>query len=238
MIDFHTHILPDIDDGSSNTHESVKMIEMLMDQGVKQIVLTPHFYAYRSSANEFLKDRESSLKKLSDALQEKKHGVELFIGGEILYFEELWCIDDLKKFCIEGTNYILIELPFASWEHSVTESIQKLSSRGVVPIIAHFDRYLKYKGNKSKLKQLVDSGALLQMGCEYLNHFLTRRKAVSFFRRGGVFLIGSDCHNVDSRSPDFGTSIAILKKKLSAKDYDKIVRRQNNLLKSAKKISF
>ncbi len=237
MIDFHTHILPDIDDGSTCVEESVKMIEMLKEQGVNKIVLTSHFYAYHSSAEVFVENRNKAFKMLCEALEGKNLGVDFYLGGEILFFDELWRIDEIKDFCIKGTNYMLVEPPFASWDNSQLETILKLFSKGIVPVIAHFDRYLKYKGNKQKLKKLVSFGALLQMSCRFVNSPLTRRRAIKYVKNNGVFLLGTDCHNTASRAPDYAKTLYWLKKKLGLKGYAALEKKQNLFLRNAIKTS-
>lgn len=236
MIDFHTHILPDIDDGAGSVEESVRMIEMLYEQGVRKILLTPHFYAYMLSVEEFIGKRRVSLDKLLKILQEKNLNVELYLGGEVLFYEELWRLNDIKKFCIAGTDYILIEMPFSSWEKNMVESVTNLCSRGVVPVIAHFERYLAYKGNSKKIKELMNAGALLQMNCQYLTNFFTRSKAIRYIRKGEVLALGSDCHNISGRKPDFENIDKLLKKKLSERQYGKFKGKQENLLRKATKV--
>ena len=236
MIDFHTHILPDIDDGSSSVEESVRMIEMLREQGVKKILLTPHFYAYVSSADRFMQKRNDALKKLVKALSETKLDVELYLGGEVLFFEELWRIDEIKDFCIDGTDCILLEMPFSSWENYMVESVINIAGRGITPIIAHFERYLKYKGNAAKIQELIRAGVLLQMNCEYLNKFFNRSKAIKFIRKGVVFALGSDCHNISERKPNYENVEKLLSQKLNERQFRKFMGLQENFFKKAKRV--
>ncbi len=236
MIDFHTHILPDIDDGAETVKESVRMIEMLCEQGVKKIMLTPHFYAYVSSVECFVQKRKKSLEKLMAALEEKKLDVQLYLGGEVLFFEELWRISEIKDLCIEGTSYILLEMPFSSWDKSMVESVINLFGKGITPILAHYERYLKYKGNSSKIKELVSAGVLLQMNCDSLHKFFAKGKAVKSIKKGEVFALGTDCHNISERRPNFETVEEILKKKLGKRQYRKFIGMQESFLKKATKV--
>lgn len=236
MIDFHTHILPDIDDGSSSVEESVRMIEILCSQGVKQIVLTPHFYAYRSSVEGFCKNRESALKKLISELKNNDIAVELYAGCEVLFFEELWRVENIRDFCIKGTDCILIEMPFSSWENSTVEKIINLFNKGFIPVLAHFERYLRYKGNAKRINELINSGVLLQMNCDYLNKFSTRGKALKFIKKGIVFALGSDCHNISDRKPNYEIAGQLLKKKLDKRVYEKFIKRQASVIGRAKKV--
>lgn len=236
MIDFHTHILPEVDDGSTNAQMSVALLRKLKSQGVNKVLLTPHFYAYASSAESFVERRQSSLEKLLEELKNDCVNVELYSGCEVLYFEELWRVEQLRDFCIAGTEYILLEMPFAPWSENMVRGVEKLFGKGVTPIIAHFERYIKYKGNLEKIYQMVEMGALLQMNCKYINDFKTRRKAVKFIKSGAVFAIGTDCHNLDDRAPNYASAVEILKKKLSDSELKQLLSRPCQILKSAERV--
>jgi len=236
MVDFHTHILPDIDDGSATIEESVRMLEMLEQQGVKKVVLSPHFYAYSSEAEQFVEMRDSSLSKLVEALKAKQVNIDLYLGCEVLYFDDLWRMEGLKNFCIKGTDYIMVELPMAVWTDSVVGGISKLISKGLTPVIVHFERYLKYKGNKEKIYELIDMGACLQMNCECMYKFFSARKAIKFFKNGLVSALGSDCHNTTSRTPNCADAYSFLKEKLNRREYAQFRTMQNQLLKNAEKV--
>ena len=236
MIDFHTHILPEIDDGSSSVKESVVLLKRLKEQGVSDVFLTPHFYAYSSSAENYEEVRDKSLRLLVEELNKDNVDINLYLGSEVYFFEELWRIENIKLLCIKGTDYILLEMPFASWTDSMVRSIEKLIGRGVTPILAHFERYIGYKGNLDKIYELINMGVLLQMNCNYINKFITRRKAVKFIKRGMVSLLGTDCHNLIDRSPDFSDALARVRKKLRADEYKRFVRLQKRIISAAKKV--
>lgn len=236
MIDFHTHILPEIDDGSSSVKESVALLKMLKEQGVNKVLLTPHFYAYSSSAEIFEERRESALTKLLEALSETPVDIEIYLGCEVLYFEELWRVENLNSFCIKGTDYILIEMPFTQWTDTMIRGIEKIIGKGLTPIIAHFERYLPYNGNLSKIYELVEMGALLQMNCDYLNGFFTKGKAVKFIKKDMVAVLGSDCHNIQHRYPGYHSAAQYLKKKVSDERYKRFVTVQKRILSKAEKV--
>lgn len=233
MIDFHTHILPDIDDGSCSVEESVRMIEVLVEQGVKKIILTPHFYAYRSSIERFTEKRKMALKELVKALKEQNIDVELYLGSEVLFFDDLWRIEDIEELCIVGTRYILLEMPFASWENSAVDHIINLANRGIIPVLAHFERYIKYRGNMPKIREMMRAGVLVQMNCDYLNKVLTKGKALRLIKKGSIFALGTDCHNLGDRKPDFEGIESLLSKKLDKMSYDRFTRRQSSFIKGA-----
>ena len=234
MIDFHTHILPGVDDGSISASESVEMLKTLKEQGVSKVLLTPHFYAHYCSVDEFLENRRSSLKELLEALREESLDIKLYLGCEALYFDELWRIENLRALCIEGTDCLLVELPFSVWQDSVVEGIERLVSKGITPVIAHFDRYLRYRGNLEKIYRLIEAGALLQLNCSALETFFSKVKIKGFLKKGLVFAIGTDCHNLVSRKPSYLAAAEYVKKKLGQRQYAYFISRQKSILKNAK----
>ncbi len=236
MIDFHTHILPEVDDGSTSLEMSVALLKELKNQGVEKVLLTPHFYAYASSVETFAERREDSLQELLLELKKNPVDIELYLGCEVLYFEELWRIEQLKEFCIKGTEYILVEMPFAPWTENMVRGVERIIGKGLTPVIAHFERYMKYKGNREKLYELVEIGSLLQMNCKYINDFKTRRRAVKLIKSGAVFAIGSDCHNLSDRAPDYSQAVNILQRKLSDAELKQLLSRPNSVLKGAERI--
>lgn len=236
MIDFHTHILPEIDDGSSSTKESLALLKMLKKQGVNSVFLTPHFYAYSSSAENFCEMQEKALKELIKELKEDSVDIDLYLGCEVFFFDELWRIEHLRDFCIKGTDYILLEMPFTEWTDAMVRSIEKIIGKGYTPIIAHFERYLKHKSNLSKIYELIEMGALLQMNCKYLTGFFTRGKAIKFIKRGMVAALGTDCHNLSDRAPEYIAASDYLKKKLSEEQYKRFIRMQKRIVSKCRKV--
>lgn len=207
MIDFHTHILPGIDDGSTSAEESVEMIKRLKNQGVDKIVLTPHFYAYKSDVEMFLEVRDEAVRTLCKNKEIRELGVSLYVGSEVLYFDELWRIENIEKMCIKGTEYILIEMPFAEWSDSVLQGIERIVNRRLVPIIAHFDRYITYPKSMQKIRNLVEMGALLQINSDSLKRFSSRYRVMKYIKKNMVSVIGTDCHNMELRAPSMDIAV-------------------------------
>lgn len=236
MVDFHTHILHDIDDGSASVQMSVAMVKKLQEQGVSSVVLTPHFYAYLSSSDVFVERRESALKELVKELDSESVKIDLYLGCETLYFDELWRVEDLREFCIRGTDYIIVEMPFSQWTDSLVTGIEKIIGMGLTPILAHFERYLPYKGNLLKIQHLVSVGALLQLNCDSLVKFSTRRRALKFIRRGMVFALGTDSHDLEKRGPNYDKAVEYLKNKISEKALHRLTSGPKCLLRGAEKV--
>ena len=178
MIDFHSHILPQIDDGAKTPETSEKMLQMEISQGVKTVVLTPHYYGKHSSPKRFLEKREKAFERLNAYLPmgiEVKKGAEVhFTGVNMPDFEEL------ATLAIEGTKYILLEFPFTTvWHSGLFEKLDDfIYETGCTPIIAHVERYREVQKKPALLKRLTDMGCLLQVNCyRFSNRFAVRHCA-------------------------------------------------------------
>ena len=124
VIDFHSHILPGIDDGSKSIEMSIEMLHMAKEQRVDIMVATPHFYASRHRVEDFLRKRNHAYEHLKDKLPE---GVpELKLGAEVAYFSGISKADRLDDLTVEGTNLILLELPFVAWTDTVIHEVRDL----------------------------------------------------------------------------------------------------------------
>lgn len=210
MIDFHTHILPGMDDGSKSADESLAMLESLRKQGIRKVAATPHFYANDESVDTFLARREKSFAVLKDRLTDS---MQVLAGAEVRYYEGISRLPDLKKLRISGTKFVLLEMPFSPWtEYSVREIIDIAAQGKVTPVLAHIDRYLPML-KKSVLPRLLNSGVLMQVNSSFISGFFTRAKAFSMLRTNQIHFIGSDCHNLMDRPPDIAKAFSLIRRK-------------------------
>ncbi len=212
MIDFHSHILPRLDDGSKSVEESLAMLSTLREQGIDTVLATPHFYADKESLETFLKRRNESVELLKSALPETAPNI--LIGAEVLYYPGIVRMEGLKKLCIEGTNLLLLEMPFSRWtEYTVREMIELASRGNMTLVLAHLDRYLSYQ-TKDTLRKIYSAGMLMQFNASFFLNMPTKRKALSMLKHGEINFVGSDCHNMTSRPPRIGEAYAAAEKKL------------------------
>ena len=211
LVDFHTHILPKMDDGSKNKEESVAMLRELKKQGIDTVVATPHFYADRDNVEKFLKRREKSYAEICD----EKDLPNIVLGAEVLLYDHLYSLDDIDKLCIGNTNYIMIELPFEDWSPKIFEKLFRITvSHDVKIIIAHIDRYLT-PSNKKLLPKFAELKTILQINTSAFNEgIIKRRHALGMIKSKQALLLGSDCHNMTSRKPDTGEVYSLIKNKL------------------------
>ena len=199
-VDFHTHILPKIDDGSADPNQSIAMLKMEQEQGVDCVVLTPHFYANVESPKEFLDRRAKSLCKLMESYDASLP--RLLLGAEVQYFEGICGVEDIDSLKIEGTDLLLLEMPYRNWSEWVIQEVLALQDReNTVVVLAHVDRYMHLMSEAIQ-QRLLDAGVLFQVNAFFLYDWRCRLQARKMLRLNRVHFVGSDCHNLDSRCPD------------------------------------
>lgn len=221
MIDIHTHILPKMDDGPRDKQESLALLEILKIQGITSAVLTPHFYPQEENLTSFLKRRQDSYEILTDfiALNETsgEERFQLILGSETYLSETLFSYDSIASLLIEETNYLLLELPYTKkWSPSVYRQIDRLTAKfEITPIIAHAERYEATQRNTEKIfQELVDLGCMLQFNIHSVVNRASRGITLKLIKEGWADFIGSDCHSVIGRPPEFDQFNQILERKL------------------------
>lgn len=201
MIDFHTHILPGIDDGSRNVFESTEMLREEMRQGVSTVFLTPHYYADENSPIVFLKKRNNAWRNLEEQLQGKLPRIRL--GAEVQYFEGICAVEDICCLKILGTDYLLLEMPFHRWSNRVLGDVLDLNDRrGMQIVLAHIERYMAWQ-EPDTWETLRRGGVLMQSNVSFFANWKTRFKAQSMLKAGKIDFLGSDCHNMQTRYPNW-----------------------------------
>ncbi len=220
MIDFHSHILPCIDDGSKSIDETLKMLDLLKKQGVTKVVATPHFYANRNSVEDFLYKRNKSFQMISDYLSPDYP--EIFLGAEVKYYEGISRLENLESLCICNSKLLLLEMPMRKWtEYIIREVIEIASSGKITVVLAHIERYLRFQ-DKRVIEELILSGVLLQANAYFFLSIGTRIKAISMLKNDMLHFIGSDCHNLTDRTPRIGDAISYIERKAGSRMIDQI----------------
>ena len=142
ICDMHGHFLPGMDDGSQSVAESLQMLELSAKQGIETVFATPHYYPVES-IDSFLQRREQSVARLQQAMAQKKGNYpRIMTGAEVAYRRGIGTAEGLDKLCLGNSRYLLLELPFARWEKSLFRDLSSIVNvRGLLPVIAHIERY-------------------------------------------------------------------------------------------------
>lgn len=220
IIDFHSHILPKMDDGSRDIQMSVEMLKRSREQGITAIVATPHFYADSNTMEHFLSKRTyvlGQLKQCVDACMPK-----IISGAEVCFFSGIGYADGMEKLCIGSTNLLLLEMPFRAWCERDLYEIERLLRGGITPIIAHLERFYTFQKDKTLIPGLLELPVMIQINAECLLHWRQSRQPIKLFKSGQAHLLGSDCHNLTSRSQNLLAGRTVLEKKLGRQCLDQI----------------
>lgn len=230
VIDFHSHILPGIDDGSKDAAMSGQMLRMAGEQGVRVMVATPHFYGDRDTVKRFLLRRNRAL----DAVLPLAHeaGVTLLAGAEVAFFDYMSQAEELELLTIDKTDLLLIEMPFRAWGKREIQELDRLTDRGCRLILAHLERYLGFQKDKGVMEAIWERPLFIQINAESLTGFWNGRTSLKLLKENRAHLLGSDCHNISSRPPNMHLGRAIIEKKLGAEKLAQIDRQGEEILQS------
>ena len=210
MIDFHSHILPGVDDGSSSTEESIALLKMLKSQGVQTVLATPHFYPERETVKEFLKRRNNAYNELKTFLNEEMPNV--LLGAEVKFYDGISHIEDIEELYIQNSNLLLLEMPFSKWsEYTIKELVRFACLGNTRIILAHIERYMSFQKTQV-LQNLIENGIVMQANASYFTKFSTRKKAARLLEERFIHIIGSDCHNLTDRAPKIDQALRYIKK--------------------------
>ncbi len=234
-IDFHTHILPDMDDGARNIEESLSMLSCAQYCGAEMVVFTPHVSS-TADFHEFIKKRKMRADSLKRAIKKEWFPCpEILLGAEVALDGSLAERDDVSALCIEGTDLLLLELPYTSWNSWYNNEIYNLMQKhNVTPVMAHIERYLKSPKDIEKLSTLVSFGVKFQINAGSFMSFRGRRIIRALAAEGLISALGSDCHNMSRRSPDITKAMRAFKRKFGDEFVDYLYNKTTELLESNK----
>lgn len=228
MIDVHSHVLPGMDDGCRDTSESIKVLRMMKEQGTDTVFATSHFYASRENPEHFLKRRKASFDRLCEVMEDIKEVLPAVrCGAEVRYFEGIGHNEAVSSLRTEGTDLLLLEMPFTHWTDKILTEVMRLSEDSRI-ILAHTERYLSYD-NMSHLEELRRYGILFQSNAEIFLPVLKRGKALRYLKDGFVDLIASDAHNTSDRPPVTAEAMEYITKKAGEDVMSHLMNVQNSL---------
>lgn len=209
MIDFHSHILPKVDDGSQSMEESLEMLRRSFQQGVDTVFLTSHFYAFEDNLESFLRRRNTSYAALTKAIGKYPEPMPRILrGAEILYFPGMSSADELACLALENTKCLLVEPPWDKWTDTMLDEIEETGQKlRLIPVIAHIDRYIDMFDDPTIPDQIFSRKMLAQVNASFLTSPESFAFAMELLCSGKFQLIGSDAHNLENRPPNIGKAV-------------------------------
>lgn len=195
MIDFHSHIIPNIDDGSSSLEESINLIKEAEKAGFTAIISTSHYIEGYYDYNQ--EERKKYLENLYN-IENNDKNVKLYLGSEIYITEDMFeLIEQEKASTINNSRYILFELPMNSKTFLAKEIVYRAIEKGYLPIIAHPERYTYVQEDINYARELSNMGALFQSNYGsiigmYGNH--AKKTIYKLLEDDLIQFLGSDVH--------------------------------------------
>ena len=227
LTDYHSHVLPSMDDGAYTVRESLRMLDMWAAQDVARVAATPHFHLHREPAKTFLARRDDSISRLPAA---GTHPA-LLIGAEVYISEGLCEISELTQLTLAGSKYIMLELPYFRFSQRVLEEAQNIMhDYGLIPIFAHIERYIQWYTNADIMDVLAIPGVVWQVNHESLFYDDTLDFTLDLIQGGHPVIFGSDAHNTRQRPPNAAEAYPLLRKLLTRAQYDRLLALNANLL--------
>lgn len=231
VVDFHSHILPNVDDGSSSLEQSLEMLEMEAQQGIRHVIATPHFYPQHDNPQRFLSRREEAMARLQERLADRPDLPRVTIGAEVYYFHGISECDFLPHLTIGGKKCILIEMVGSVWSDRMYRELRDIREKqGLTPIIAHIDRYVTPATVSSVLDRLAELPVFVQANAEPFLHWSTRNMLLRGLRADQIHLLGSDCHDTATRKPNLAAAIKVIERRLGGNTIQRICQYQQLLL--------
>lgn len=197
MIDIHTHIIYDVDDGSDTIEESVAILKSASINGITDIILTPHY----------IEPKEYDMQKVINNFEQLKQQVEnqniqikVHLGNEVaIYGNVCQILEEHNISTLSNSKYMLIEFPMNTDVSYVFDTIYEIKIKGLIPIIAHPERCECFRVNYDRIKQAVKEGALIQCNTGSLlgNYGNTAKKIVKkLLKEGLVHFFATDTHSI------------------------------------------
>ncbi len=196
LLDFHAHILPHMDHGSTRTATACEQMKLIHAAGVSEVCATSHFYPQSTLPEAFLRERTFNRDHLFRALGDTPRP-RLLMGAEVLICPGLEGMEGLADLCVEGTRVLLLEMPFTSdhWDDHLYATIRRIRRMSIIPVLAHVDRY-----PRDLIEELFEDGMVGQLNATSLDRFFKPKHLLRWIDEGNIVALGSDLHGADPRS--------------------------------------
>lgn len=203
MVDFHSHIIPEIDDGSRSIEETMLLLKEAEKVGFTDIISTSHYIEEEYDFDD--KSRKQFLDIIKIGANNMGVNLDIHIGSEVyVSYNIVDLIKECKASTINDTKYILIELPMQDEIPNLKNIIYNLISSGYKPIIAHPERYSYVKRNPNWVLEYIELGVLFQANYASIIGIYGKdaQKTVKFLLKNDmIHFLGSDVHRANTIYP-------------------------------------
>ncbi len=213
MIDFHSHILPGVDDGSKSVEETFELLKEAKEAGFDSVISTSHYMEEYYEVN--VAEREVWIKAISENLYKKNIDLKLYLGNEIYITQNIInLLETGKATSINNTNYVLFEFPLNSKPMNMYDIIYDMLEYKLIPVLAHPERYSFIQKEPELIYDLIQKGVLMQSNYGSIIG-LYGEKAQLIVRKllenDMVHFLGSDVHKKNSIYPRISQALSEMK---------------------------
>lgn len=220
FVDIHTHLIPGLDDGATTLFETLEMLRFAYDRGTRAMVATPHMFASFGNAaplpvyDAFV----GMVKRLQRMADGQENGfikeMALYLGSENFVSPEfLEALENRDVLTLNGSRYLLIEFPPYLPFETAEQAVDRVLEVGLVPVLAHVERYSFVDGHIGRLAILKTKGCVIQVNAEAIVDLKGRgvSKALRpLFEGQMVDIVASDGHDVHERPPSLDAAYGTL----------------------------
>lgn len=203
MIDFHSHILPNIDDGSRSIEETFNLIKEAEKAGFEAIISTSHYMENYYETD--VPEREVWVKAIMENLKAKNISTNLYLGNEIYFTNNIIeLLEKRKASTINDTSYVLFELPMNIEPMNLYDVIYDMLQYKLVPILAHPERYSFVQKEPELVYDLIEKGVLMQANYgSIIGQYGEKAQMIvqRFFENNMIHFLGSDVHRQNTIYP-------------------------------------
>lgn len=237
MIDIHSHIVFDVDDGPKTIEDSRALLEESYRQGVRTIISTSHrrkgmFETPEAKIEENFKQVQELAKEIADDLI-------ILYGAEIYYTSDI--LDKLEQEKIPrlaDSQYALIEFSMITPYKEIHTALSNVLRLGVTPVVAHIERYHCLENDEKKVRDLINMGCYTQINSSSVlkpklfgdTYKFMKKRAQFFLEKDLVHFVASDMHNLNPRPPYMQEAYQIISKKYGKSHAEQLFRKNQELL--------
>jgi len=224
MIDIHSHIVFDVDDGPRTKEESLALLQEAFSQGVRTIVSTSHRRKNMFETPE--KVIMENFKEVQALAKKELPELTLLYGAEIFYTQDaLEKLENKQIPTLNDTQYALIEFSSRTPYWEIRNALSKILLLGIKPVIAHIERYAELESNEKRVKELIDMGCYTQINSSSVlkprlfgdKYRLFKKRAQYFLSHNLVHCVASDMHNLTERPPYMKQAFTLIKQQYGEK---------------------
>lgn len=237
MIDIHSHIVFDVDDGPETLEESRSLLEESYRQGVRTVISTSH---RRKGMFETPEAKiEENFKRVQEMAKEIADDLTLLYGAEIYYTSDV--LDKLEQGIIPrlaDTQYALVEFSMTTPYREIHAALSNLLRLGITPVVAHIERYHCLENDEKRVRELVNMGCYMQINSSSVlkpklfgdKYKFMKKRAHFFLERKLVHFVASDMHNLGPRPPYMQEAYQVISKKYGSSYAEQLFRENQEIL--------